>query len=729
MNINKTLKIIALLSVIFTITSCSKISSIVNITTTEQIQPQNEFADVENNLIYKLSDDKTHYIVKEFINYDITSKMEVKMMDYLFGLPVEEIDKNLFETEDIYKKINKISFPNTLKTTNSANLNRLKGMYNSNGSYSYLGSDDNPYLILCEIINLQNIKTITIREETKLFCPEHNQKFHLKSLIIPSQIIYVDPLSIPYFSDIEQIKVDDSNETLDSRDDCNAIIETSTNTFIAGTYRSTIPTSVTKLGDYSFFFGDFEAFDIPSNIKEIGEYTFGYCWHLKEIVIPNTVEKVGKGAFTYACFATRIVLSNKLKKIEDYTFGPDSLTIRNVHNLLGFDTTPRSRFNELVIPDSVEEIGKYSFWHGSLSSISFSKNLKRIGYAAFYNSILPEEGYCDLNFNDLLEEIDTGAFGLCKINHVFIPKNTKIINEAAFHQIDNKEILFDVDIDNQHFTSMGDSNILYDKESNILLNGNESEMIPSETIRIADYAFYKSNINSLIIPDNVVEIGVYCFYDCSNLTNVSIKGPVKRIEKYTFYNCSNLINFSTQEELEYIDDYAFYSAPLSNGFNFTPSIKYIGDYAFSGIECPSITLYNELVYLGSGAFSHSDVTDFSNLSSIDTLYDETFAISSIKNVDLGNISTIGRLCFIYCQDLKEFTISSNITSIDPEAFYYSGFECFIETFYISKEARGYSDSLVNLTANVYFEGSEEEWIEIFGSNNYNLTLHYNYNFE
>ncbi|MBQ6209968.1 MAG: leucine-rich repeat protein, partial [Prevotella sp.] len=61
----------------------------------------------------------------------------------------------------------------------------------------------------------------------------------------------------------------------DSRNNCNAIIETSTNTLISGCKNTSIPNSVTTIGDGAFH----------------------GCSGLTSITIPNSVTTIGDGAF------------------------------------------------------------------------------------------------------------------------------------------------------------------------------------------------------------------------------------------------------------------------------------------------------------------------------------------------------------------------------------------------------------------------------------------------
>ena len=72
------------------------------------------------------------------------------------------------------------------------------------------------------------------------------------SVTIPNSISYIGEAAFGGCSGLTSVTVDKNNGTYDSRDNCNAIIETSTNKLIVGCKNTTIPNSVTSIGDWAF---------------------------------------------------------------------------------------------------------------------------------------------------------------------------------------------------------------------------------------------------------------------------------------------------------------------------------------------------------------------------------------------------------------------------------------------------------------------------------------------
>lgn len=116
------------------------------------------------------------------------------------------------------------------------------------------------------------------------------------------------------------VSVSSKNKFLDSRDNCNGIIETATGTLLWGNSKTVIPSGVKKIGEYAFSGAEFKQFVVPSNVTEIGRGAFSGCSYLEKIFMSDNVISIGDSAFTRCSSLTYISFSKNIKNLGEYAF-------------------------------------------------------------------------------------------------------------------------------------------------------------------------------------------------------------------------------------------------------------------------------------------------------------------------------------------------------------------------------------------------------------------------
>ena len=123
-----------------------------------------------------------------------------------------------------------------------------------------------------------------------------------------------------YCPKLSSITVESGNPVFDSRDNCNAIIETATNTLKFGCYTTVIPNTVTIIGDDSFAYCEsLTSIDIPNSITSIGSEAFWLCDALTNIHIPNSVTTIGDYAFGACVSLKEVTIPNSVIVSTRYT--------------------------------------------------------------------------------------------------------------------------------------------------------------------------------------------------------------------------------------------------------------------------------------------------------------------------------------------------------------------------------------------------------------------------
>ncbi len=130
----------------------------------------------------------------------------------------------------------------------------------------------------------------------------------LTSIVIPNSVTSIGAGAFSFCSGLTSIVVESGNSVYDSRENCNAIIETSSNNMIRGCKNTMIPSTVTRIGSEAFCgCNGLTSVNIPSSVTSIGVSAFHDCSGLTSVVIPSSVTSIGIGAFQYCSGLTSII--------------------------------------------------------------------------------------------------------------------------------------------------------------------------------------------------------------------------------------------------------------------------------------------------------------------------------------------------------------------------------------------------------------------------------------
>lgn len=121
----------------------------------------------------------------------------------------------------------------------------------------------------------------------------------LTSISIPAKVTKILETAFDRCTNLGAITVESGNTTYDSRDNCNAIIEKQTNKLVAGCKNSTIPATVTSIGQYAFeHCSGLTSVVIPASVTSIGYEAFRNCKDLESVTIyAPSLTTYGSGAF------------------------------------------------------------------------------------------------------------------------------------------------------------------------------------------------------------------------------------------------------------------------------------------------------------------------------------------------------------------------------------------------------------------------------------------------
>ena len=189
----------------------------------------------------------------------------------------------------------------------------------------------------------------------------------IKSITIPANITKIHNGAFWGCRFCTSISVDPKNPVYDSRNDCNAIIETATHKIITGCITTDIPQDVVEIGERAFSRMPLPTFvAIPNNIQKIGENAFAGCEGIYQVFIPGSVKEIGAFAFSLCNSLNGVLMEKGIKKISSGTFS-------QCKNL-----------NLIEIPEGVKKIDRSAFWNCSnLQYVSLPSSLEHIASSAF----------------------------------------------------------------------------------------------------------------------------------------------------------------------------------------------------------------------------------------------------------------------------------------------------------------------------------------------------------
>ena len=390
--------------------------------------------------------------------------------------------------------------------------------------------------------NLTNIyfpdKLISIEKRAFNLC------YNLLSIMIPCQLKEIGEDAFLGCTGLTSITVDERNTYFNSRENCNAIIETQSECLILACKNTIIPNGVSIIGRNAFaLIKDINSILLPDTIKEIRFGAFSGCENISSINIPESINYVGNAAF-YGCkkLLSAILTNNKviserlsdicdcLTKVSDEDLAnawtdeygakysldrkrllwvPKNLTDYTIRKgtmiLCDFSFVGCGELTTVIIPDGVRAIGFCAFKNcKSLSTVSVPNTVIKLGSSSFEGC----SRLTRLELPDSIKTIGKYAFRDCiSLSSIALPNHIAIIEESTFSGC---------------------------KELSCI-------EIPNSVTEIKESAFYGcKKIVSIGIPKNVREIGNCTFAGCEALSVITISKGVTQLGGYLFSGCKSL---------------------------------------------------------------------------------------------------------------------------------------------------------------------------------------------
>lgn len=269
--------------------------------------------------------------------------------------------------------------------------------------------------------------------------------------------------------------------------------------------------------------------------------------------------------------------------------------------------------------------------------------------------------------------VSTGKIAAGDLGHV-------VIEEASYLQEVNKLIIEgELNSDDwskikqmTNLTELDLSKALIDEIPSYAFSGRwaiEKVLLPPTLKKIGTYAFQKTSLTSVNIPDNVETIEVYAFSNARQLQELHLPDSLTSLGRYAFEECRSLRTVKIPTKLKEIPWYAFQYCSSLQSVELHDSITGIGDYAFRNCDLREITLPQSTTWVGGYAFygnaNLSKVTLNEGLVDIWTYAFQNTAIDTLNCP--STLRNIYSNAFRDCTNLRQINLNEGLTRIESGA--------------------------------------------------------------
>lgn len=410
-----------------------------------------------------------------------------------------------------------------------------------------------------------------------------------------------------------------------------------------------------------------------------------------DLVIPSTVRYDG---VTYAVVALYDNRYNQ-NKVRTLTL-PRTLRHINDNGLSDYRA-----ITDLEIPANVERMGNYIVYNcpqlqrikvnaevpptlGSLGDDSYYED----GYRAYryLRIVIPRESFhayrlvsgWNTDYNVLIGgdegvTVSTGKIAAGDLGHV-------VIEEAGYLQEVNK-LIIEGELNADDWSKIGQmtnlteldlSKALIDEIPSYAFNERwaiDKVVLPPTLKKIGSYAFQRTSLTSVNIPDNVETIEENAFSQVRQLQEVHLPDSLTSLGRYAFEKCRSLRTVKIPTKLKEIPWYAFDGCKSLQSVELHDSITGIGDYSFRNCNLREITLPKSTTWVGGYAFNgNSNLSKVTLNEGLIDIWAYAFQDTAIDTLNCpSTLRNIYNAAFAGCGNLRQINLNEGLTRIEVYA--------------------------------------------------------------
>lgn len=433
-----------------------------------------------------------------------------------------------------------------------------------------------------------------------------------------------------------------------------------------------LPSSVTEIKAYSFWGNPYVQYAyLGSGLYEVPEYVFSNCMNLSEVEIPLPVRGIGAKAFEDCVNLASVIVPESVTRISDSAF--DGCPNVVIDALPG---TYAAEFGAALRKSEVDEI-EYEDVQDSQVIPTDENGINLDDWVQDGESpvVKPEE--------DTSPQPDVEAVTETVTNQKLLGQSSIVTGRAVVF-IDNRipEVFTGdsrIDLSQPGFSQNGSDggNTSREQIGNLIAdNAEKGKDFPKYTVvngKIASQAYYQDgSLDTYEIGSDITEIGEFAFAR-SALTEITIPEGVTKIGYGAFYHCDKLESVTIPDSVKEIEPYAFdKTAWVEKNVSATNPYLIVGDgilIAYGGSDSV-VNIPAGVKQIGSCVFKdHMGITAVNLPDSVEVIGEEAFMnCRNLTTVNGGdNLIQVKDRAFMNCP-LSGVTIPASVTEIGLGAY-------------------------------------------------------------
>jgi hypothetical protein len=369
----------------------------------------------------------------------------------------------------------------------------------------------------------------------------------------------------------------------------------------------TMPSTVTEIDKYAFWGCDnLENVFFSTSMDEIPEYAFMNCTSLKEVTFPLNITSIDMKAFAYCTGLKNVTVPMSVKYIHPTAFD-SCINIELSDNSGAYAKEFFEENKSRIYPEPIYEL---------------EENIEE----------KPEESESENNPEEV-EVDESDVFGSTHIvggNAMVILKTEDDTIVTGYNNL--VERIYGSDWKEEFITDdVVNHAAFYGAEELTAIS------LPDTITKIDDFAFARSGLTQINIPEQITEIGYASFYHSDSLQDVTIPDSVNRIGAYAFDHTPWMETFYAQGETDYLivgDGVLIAYKGNAEHIELPEETKVIAPYAFlNHTEITRISGGENITHVDPDAFygCNVNITQSANEVEINNSINQNYVVTTVEH--------------------------------------------------------------------------------------------------